>query len=209
MIDALLTHLGFEPIEHRDGCTGSWDIDHRTVPNASRHNRWEHGEHKCTAVDEDGYAFCDHSSRYAETTIRLVCRAKCGAAYEIKGENVTGIWPREAVDLGIDLAPKKAAGYWLHAGRPHGLYQGQPDWYVVATKKTGPLTEADVVGSVAPMVTRRGAVRWTAGAGLQIRPGYEQRDALMRYDWQHRADLQHPTVAAAVKWIAAQLAEAQ
>ncbi|WP_329492601.1 hypothetical protein OG618_37625 (plasmid) [Kitasatospora sp. NBC_01246] len=203
MLNGLEPHLRYLPVEHREGCTKGWEV---AVFENTGHRRYPDKGHACKVneTDPEGYD-CSHGDTFEQTTVRLLCRG-CGAAVELDGERVR---QREHApeDIGIDLAPKRVGDLWLHAGPRRGLYEGNPGWYVVATRKTGPLTEADVVGEITIGTTKRGAIVWSAAAGLDIRANQQHGD-FFRHGWHRRsADTTFKTPTAAARWVAGQLAE--
>ncbi|WP_411090829.1 hypothetical protein [Streptomyces sp. 049-1] len=201
MTSALETYLGWEDAQHRADCKRpSWRVDFRTDHGDYR-DRLGGQAHAC-ANDT-----CDHSDRTSRTTVRIVCPS-CQAAIVIRGgEASTSRGMTLDTTYGYGQPPRTMAGLllwpgepWLNLGR---LRSDEPYDYVVTRKGAKRVTEADIVGIITQHRGKRGAIVWQAGA-LPI-PGKYQR-----FNWERLSeDRPLRTVAAAAKWIAAQLAEQQ
>jgi hypothetical protein len=196
---ALETYLGWEELQHLAGCPKpAWSVDVRTDLDELR--KGYRGEHTCPNEE------CGHSNRYERTTVRIVCRS-CQAAVVIRGEDVsTSRGMTVNTTWGYGQKPRTMAGLllwpgepWLNVGR---LSSNEPYDYVVTRTGVTQVTEADIVGIITQHRGKRGAVTWQAGA--LPTPG-----KYARLNWGRTSeDKPLRTIAAAAKWIAAQL-EAQ
>ncbi|MBV6700255.1 hypothetical protein KV557_24650 [Kitasatospora aureofaciens] len=206
MPDSLETHLGYQRLDHKQDCKKpSFEIDLRQ---SKGYRDYPASGHVCTAGqhDEDGYD-CDHANTYSKTTIRIICQS-CEQAYELRGEDVT-LSSRSPQDLAVDLHPKRTAGLYLYEGPRRNIYNGQPEWILVAHNEAGgrwPVAEEHVAGIIFPKSGKRGGLKWTANAGMQINPTKPRGD-FFRHTWERYADTEFPTPAAAAKWIGAVGAE--
>ncbi|MEU9654433.1 hypothetical protein AB0E00_36830 [Streptomyces sp. NPDC048110] len=201
MTSVLETYLGWQQPQHLAGCRRlSWQVDLRT----------DHGEYR-DRLGGQAHACandtCDHGDRTSRTTVRIVCPS-CQAALVIRGDEAsTSQGMTATMTYGYGQQPRTMAGLllwpgepWLNFGR---LSSDEPYDYVVTRKGVKRVTEADVVGVITQRRGKRGAVVWVAGA--LPTPGKYQR-----FNWERLTeDKPLRTVAAATKWIAAQLAEQQ
>jgi ribosomal protein L37AE/L43A len=193
---ALETYLGWEELQHLAGCPKpAWSVDVRTDLDELR--KGYRGEHTCPNEE------CGHSNRYERTTVRIVCRS-CQAAVVIRGEDVsTSRGMTVNTTWGYGQKPRTMAGLLLWPGEPWldfgRLSSDEPYDYVVTRTGVKQVTEADVVGIITQRRGKRGGTMWEAGA--LPAPG-----KYARLNWT-RASGDKPlrTVAAAAKWIAAQL----
>lgn len=138
----------------------------------------------------------------SEHTIRLFC-PECGAAmffsWQENDEADKPTVEREqtrAEHIGYGSKPERVAGLFLHAGPPLLCGQG-PDAYYLTRTKDRPRARGDVAGMVGQKRGRRGGIRWVAGIGCGELGGIERA-----------ADGDFASKAAAVKWVAGELAAA-
>ncbi|WP_181791416.1 hypothetical protein [Streptomyces phytophilus] len=203
------SYLGWELLQHQPNCPRPrWTVDVRTA-DAYRSDRSYYRDepgpgHSCP--DED----CGHGPGFREIRVRVVCTA-CGTAHLITGEDTaeTGQTTTSTRYLGYGMAPRHMAGLYLYPGQPWlDLGRANTEWphdFLVTTAKVNRVTRADVAGSITQSRGRRGAVQWAACAvpseDGQYGFGFAGTDALR---WAAASDGMR-TVAAAAKWIAAQL----
>lgn len=199
MTSVLETYLGWEEPQHLAGCKRpAWSVDIRTDRDELR---GRHGGEAHTCPNEA----CGHGDRYERTTVRIVCRS-CPAALVIHGEDASTSQGAHAA-YGYGKPPRTVAGLLLWPGEPWlsfgRLNSDEPYDYVVTRKGVTRPAEADVVGIITQGRGKRRAVIWNAGA--LPTPG-----TYARFNWgATNDDRPARTVAAAAKWIAAQLAEQQ
>jgi len=191
----LETYLGWDEPQHLAGCKRpAWSVDVRTDHDELR-DRFGGEAHACRN-DE-----CQHGDRYPRTTVRIVCPS-CQAALVVHGEDASTSQGVHATH-GYGRPPRTVAGLLLWPGEPW-LYFGrlstdEPYDFVVTRKGVTRVTEADVVGVITQGRTKRHAVIWNAGA-LPTPGKYG------RFNWgASNEEKPARTVAAAAKWIAAQL----
>jgi hypothetical protein len=195
----LETYLGWDEPRHLVDCKRpAWSVDVRTDRDEFR-GRHDGEAHACPNEA------CQHSDRYERTTVRIVCRS-CQAALVVSGEDASTSQGKTATTTyGYGMPPRTVAGLLLWPGEPWldlGRFRtDEPHDFVVTRKGVARVTEADVVGVINQGRGKRGAVTWNAGA--LPAPG--------KYQWFNwgvtNDDKPARTVAAAAKWIAAQLAE--
>lgn len=193
-MSAQATYLGWDLLEHRQGCTRPvWTVDLRTETTY----RPRHGgaEHSCPAVE------CGHSDRAEVTTVRIVC-SSCGAAHLFKGDP-EHTRQKSTAALGYGQPPRRVAGLWLWPDAPllHGWGNGadeEPWGYLVTAKRVDRVDETNVVGQIGQSRGARGAVRWSASAV----PSKTGRYGVGPVRWSEATDGLR-SVAAAAKWIAA------
>jgi hypothetical protein len=204
------TYLGWEQLTHAGGCKRPvWEVDLRARQDSWRYKaslaHEERAEHKC--ADE----FCSHGSRFDELTVRIVCRS-CGMAEVITGERNedTGRSSTHAKHLGYGLPPRRIAGLllwpgepWLNVGR---AVSDEPHDFLVTGLGVERVTKDVVAGQVTQTRGKRGGLIWTAAAVPAEDGPYGV--GLGRIRWA-RVQEGFKTLAAAAKWIAAQLAEAE
>lgn len=199
MTQVLETYLGWEEPQHLAGCKSpSWSVDFRTDQEEIR-DRLGGGAHTCPNDT------CQHSDRYQQTTVRIVCRS-CRAALVVRGEEASTRQGWSVTD-GYGMPPRTMAGLllwpgepWLNFGR---LSSTEPYDYLVTRKGVTRPAEPDVVGTITQSRGKRGGIQWHATA--LPTPG-----KYVRFNWgATNADESARTVAAAAKWIAARLAEQQ
>lgn len=203
------TYLGWEQPQHAEGCKRPvWEVDIRRQEDAFRHRYGlayeERPEHSCK--DEH----CSHGNRFAEVTVRIVCRS-CGMAELVTGEHTedTGCTTTSTRALGFGLQPRRVAGVYLWPGEPHlnvgRAVSDEPYDFLVTAARVDRVTEADVVGQITQWRGKRGGVVWTAAAVPTERGPYGH--GLGRIRWARVEEgLKTPTAAA--RWIAARLADA-
>jgi len=197
------TYLGWQELRHFDGCRRpQWTADVRTDTDVSRER---HGgpAHECPQQ----YDTCGHGSSYTRTTVRLVCPS-CEAAFVFRGEGDSHWGGAATTADGYGLAPRKVGGLLLWPGRPHLPYgrlsSGEAHDFVVTRTGVKRVTEEDVVGQIMQTVGKRRGVVWTATA----LPRENGRYGNGRLRWSAvSGDSALRTVPAAVRWIAARLAE--
>ncbi|WP_432589969.1 hypothetical protein ABVG11_34405 [Streptomyces sp. HD1123-B1] len=198
------TYLDWTALTHRpDCCRPAWEVDVRT--DRTGRDLRSYGEessraHSCP--DED----CDHRNTFDQTTVRVVCRS-CGLAHLIRGEHTedTGSSSMSTTCLGFGMAPRRVAGLYLWPGEPWLAYgravSDEPHDFVVTRTRVDRVAAQDVAGEITQGRGKRGGVVWSAAT----LPNPDGRYGLqhVRFD-QVTEGLR--SVAAAAKWIAAQLA---
>lgn len=197
MTSVLETYLGWEEPRHLAGCERpAWSVDVRTDPLELR-DRLGGEAHACRNDQ------CQHGDRYDRTTVRIVCRS-CQAALVVRGEDAHASEGMTAtVTHGYGQRPRTMAGLLLWPGEPW-LYFGrqssdEPYDYVVTRKGVTRPADDTIVGVITQNRGKRSAVVWNAAA--LPTPGQ-----YVRFNWgATNADKPARTVAAAAKWIAAQL----
>ncbi|MFD3483814.1 hypothetical protein [Streptomyces sp. NPDC058665] len=204
MTTALDTYLGWDLLQHADGCKRpSWVVDIKmTNQYASRSYYRDEEKHSCPNED------CGHRSSFEETTVRVVC-GSCKTAYVIRGEDVRHR-SEPLRHLRYGLPPRKLAGLYLWPARPFLDYDrvgsDEPDDFVVTTAKVDRVTAADVVGVIQQGRGKRGGTLWAALAVPDPKGQY----GLSYTGVKFAAATDAPrTVAAAAKWVAARLADAR
>lgn len=200
------TYLGWQRVIHREGCKRPvWEVDVRRRDNVARYHG--HGEPPLKHSCPDEYCH-DHGNTFTEVTVRIVCRS-CGAAEVVMGEHTqdTGHTITSTALLGYGLPPRKAAGLWLWPGDPWlNVFReetGEPFDFLVTAERVDRVTKADVVGQITQGRGKRGAVMWAANA-VQA-PDGPYGTGLGRINWAAAQD-GFKTVAAAAKWVSAELA---
>lgn len=201
MTSVLETYLGWDEPRHLAGCKRpAWSVDIRTDRDELR---GRHGGEAHACPNED----CGHGDRYERTTVRIVCHS-CDAAVVVQGEEAHASQGTTGyITHGYGKPPRTVAGLLLWPGEPWlsfgRLSSDEPYDYVVTRKGVTRPAEADVVGIITQGRSKRRAVIWNAGA--LPTPG-----KYARFNWgATNDDRPARTVAAAAKWIAAQLAEQQ
>lgn len=195
--DALVAHLGWRPFQHRDGCARPvWEVDQQAETDARRDRRG--GGHSCPAED------CGHHDHYDKVTVRLLCRS-CAMVHLISGEERSSTMTTTA-STGYGQPPKKTGGLWLYPGPPllHWPSAG-PSGYLCSRKHVERLAPEDVVGALGEGRGPRGAVTWSAGALPTWKPSVTGSGTFPLPTWTKGADAQFRTVAAAAKWVKAQV----
>lgn len=203
------SYLGWELLAHRPDCKRpQWTVDVRTA-DAHRYQP-SFGEpipgHSCP---DEG---CGHGLRFRETTVRVVCTS-CGVAHLIRGEDTedTGSTSTSTRVIGYGLAPRRTAGLCLYPGHPWlDLGRALSSWphdFLVTAERVARVTETDVVGTITQGRGTRGGARWAATA-------VPNQDGPYGIPGVHRVRFAHAveglrTVAAAAKWISAQLEAAR
>ncbi|WP_326804928.1 hypothetical protein OIE49_29530 [Streptomyces sp. NBC_01788] len=197
MTSAIETYLGWQEPRHFADCRKpAWTVDYRT--DDEFRDRRGGGKHACSNED------CGHGDRYPRTTVRIVCPS-CQAAVVIRGEaHSINEDTTSTTTHGYGLPPRKLAGLllwpgepWLNVGR---LGSADPYDFVVTRPGVKRVTEADVVGAITQSRGKRRAVTWSSAA-LPTPGRYS------RFNWDRTNEDTLRTVAAAAKWIAAQLAD--
>lgn len=198
------TYLDWQSLVHAEACRRPrWEVDFREDDDGFRYQpRTADGPARHSCPDED----CDHDSRYTKLTVRVVCRS-CGRAHLLTGE-YHGQTHTTTARLGYGLPPRKVAGLWLWPGEPH-LYvfreeSAEPHDFLVTRPGAARVTKDTVVGQVTQWRGKRGGVMWTAAAVPSVDGPYGGGLGTIRWT---QAQENFKTVAAAAKWIAAQLAE--
>ncbi|MFE9296561.1 hypothetical protein [Streptomyces niveus] len=202
MTTALDTYLGWDLLQHADGCKRpSWIVDIKvTNDRALRPYHRDDATHACPNEN------CDHHSSFEETTVRIVC-GSCHMAHVIRGEDV-----RHSTEplrhLRYGLPPRKVAGLFLYPAEPFldfgRLSTDEPHDFVVTATRVDRVTADDVVGVVQQGRGKRGGIQWAA---LAV-PDPNGQYGLSYTGVKFAAATDVPrTVAAAAKWVAARLAE--
>lgn len=200
MTTVLDTYLGWELLAHRPTCKRpEWVVDVRDDDYQFRDRDVGEPPHSCPHED------CNHANRFVETTVRIVC-SSCGSVHLIRGEQ-TRRTDTSTTYLGYGQEPRKAAGLYLWPGEPWLNFgravSAEPHDFVVTRRKVARVTEADVFGMITQGRGKRGAVRWAALA-VPDPDGQYGYGSPVRFS---RLSEEHRTVAAAAKWITAQLGE--
>lgn len=201
------TYLGWEELTHRLGCARpAFEVSVRRNDDALRYHgglaHEERVEHGCK--DEH----CGHRNRFTETVVRIVCRS-CGVAEVITGEHTedTGRSTTSTKRLGYGLPPRRIAGVLLWPGDPWlNVFReetGEPHDFLVTRPGVKQVTKDVVVGQITQGRGKRGAVIWAANA-VQT-PDGPYGTGLGRINWAQAQD-GLKTVAAAAKWVSAELA---
>lgn len=202
------SYLGWELLTHARGCTQSgWEVSVRLNDDARRHSSGlgheERVEHRC--ADE----YCRHGNRFDELVVRVVCRT-CGMTEVITGEQTedTGRSTGSTKWLGYGLPPRRLAGLllwpgepWLPIGRANSP---EPHDFLVTRPGVKRVTEEVVAGQITQGRGRRGGVTW---AGCAV-PDENGPYGYSHIRWAYAED-GFKTPAAAAKWVAARLAEAE
>lgn len=201
MTTAKDSYLGWNLLAHFRGCEKPvWTVDAKVEVDVFRAR---HGGEKHECPNEE----CGHGDRYTKTTVRIVCLS-CSRAYTLDSEDELRAGSPSTITKGYGQAPRRVAGLLLWPGEPF-LYFGrlatdEPWDYIVTRPGVTRVTEADVVGSIAQGRGKRGAVCWSAAAIRSDTGPYGISPLRFAY-----AEESLRTVAAAAKWTAARLAEAE
>lgn len=201
MTTATSTYLGWDLLVHFKGCEKpAWTVDVRT-----KHDEWRgrDGGEKHDCPNEE----CWHSDRLTRTTLRIVCLS-CSRAYMLDSEEELRAGSPSTITKGYGEAPRRVAGLLLWPGDPF-LYFGrlstpEPWDFVVTRAGVTRVTEDDVVGVISQASGKRGARCWSVVAARSDEGPY----GLSPLRFAHAAERLR-TVAAAAKWTAARLAEAE
>lgn len=196
--DAAAVYLGWNRLTHRADCARpSWEVDTRTEYDESR-DRFGGPGHACPNED------CHHHDRYDKLTVRIVCRS-CQVVQLLTGEEHSWSGTTTA-SIGYGQPLKRAGGLWLYPGPP--LLQRlnpEPSGYLCALEKVERLTEKDIVGAIGEGRTPRGRTVWHAGALPETRSSVTIKGAPF-LNWTKRSgDQTFPSVAAAAKWVKAEI----
>jgi hypothetical protein len=212
VISALDTYLGWDQLQHRDGCKQPrWDVAVRRDDRESRYHY--NGEppltHSCPEED------CGHGNTFAQLMVRIVCKS-CGAAQVITGEDTpdTGMTVTSTKALGYGLAPRQAAGLLLWPGQPWldlgRAVSDEPHDFVVTRARAKAVTKDTAVGQITQSRGKLGGVVWTALAvpSPQGQFGYGQHLRWVHAnDGRGRGGRPLRTPVAAARWIGDRLAE--
>ncbi|NUP19846.1 MAG: hypothetical protein HOZ81_27960 [Streptomyces sp.] len=214
MKSALDSYVGWETLQHREGCNRpqvrtEWRRDEHEY----RRGRG-FGEpplnHKCA-----DHEYCEHGNDFAKITVRILC-VTCTAAQLITGEETeaTRISPTSTTVLGYGLPPRQAAGLLLWPGQPWldiGSYRGdEPHDFVVTRTGVRQVTTETVVGQI---TQGRGKLNGLIWATLAVADPEGQYGFGQPVRYAHRNDGRGQggsplrTVKAAARWVAARLAE--
>lgn len=201
MTTAKDTYLGWDLLRHFKECKKpAWTVDVKVVEDVFR-SRPGGDKHGCPAED------CWHSDRYTRTTVRIVCFS-CTRAYTLDSDEGLSNGQAKTVTHGYGQPPRRMAGLLLWPGEPFlsfGRLSTDEPWdYVVTRPGITRVTEADVVGLISQGRGARGAVRWPAVAGRHVDGPYGIRPLRFAHN-----ETNLRTVAAAAKWVAARLTEAE
>ncbi|WP_225080486.1 MULTISPECIES: hypothetical protein [unclassified Streptomyces] len=207
MTSVIESYLGWQEPEHLAGCKRPhWSVDFRTDDDAFRDR---HGSDKHACPNEG----CDHGDSYPRTTVRIVCTS-CQAAVVIRGQaDRINQGMTANTTHGYGLPPRRLAGLllwpgepWLNVGR---LGTADPYDFIVTPLGVKKPSQADVIGTITQGRGKRGAVIWTATA-LPATDGTYGYGCIR---WTRASDGRDGTplrsVAAAAKWINAQIANPQ
>jgi hypothetical protein len=191
--DAIAAHLDWQPFRHGPDCAKpAWEVAQQTEADKRRPRR-DGPEHACPNEE------CGHHDHYDRIAVRVLCRS-CGIVHLIGGEEYT-TRTTTTVRTGYGQPPKRVAGLWLYAGPPLLDLRDHtaPGAYLCSLEKVDQLSEKDVVGAITEGRGKRGATIWSAAVGPDFRPeGYTV--------WaKNSGDKPFNTVAAAAKWVTAEL----
>ncbi|MGW6309172.1 hypothetical protein ACWFRQ_17835 [Streptomyces niveus] len=204
MTTALDTYLGWDLLQHADGCKRpSWVVDiKKTDDRALRPYDRDDKTHSCANE------WCDHHSSFEETTVRIVC-ASCSMAHVIRGEDVRHS-SEPLRHLRYGLPPRRVAGLFLYPAEPWldfgRLSSEEPHDFVVTGARVDRVTAADVVGVIRQGRGKRGGILWAAVAVQDPTGQYSGLSYGTGLKFAVATDAPR-TVAAAAKWVAARLAE--
>ncbi|MFF3958773.1 hypothetical protein ACFYY1_37055 [Streptomyces sp. NPDC001890] len=192
--DAIAAHLDWQPFSHRPDCAKpAWEVAQQAKSDALRVRRGG-PEHSCPNEE------CGHRDHYDRITVRVLCRS-CGTVHLISGEEPTTRSTTTA-STGYGQPPKRMGGLWLYPGPPLidvSWEKSGPGAYLCSREKVDRLSEGDIVGVISEGRGKRGATIWSAAIGPDFRPaGYTI--------WaKNSGDKAFATVAAAAKWVTAEL----
>ncbi len=200
MTTVTATYLGWDELQHFDGCTKpAWTVDMRTEPDTFR-RPVSVDKHECP-VEE-----CWHGSRYERTTVRIVCLS-CQAACTVESEDGVRRGSSKTVTDGYGQPPRRIAGLLLWPGDPFlswGRMSTDEPWdFIVTRPGVTRVTQDDVVGVISQARGKRGALCWSVVAVRDEAGPYGLRP--LRF--AHAAERLR-SVPATAKWIAAQLVDA-
>ncbi|MFI9311240.1 hypothetical protein [Streptomyces triculaminicus] len=199
--DALAAHLDWQPFRHRSDCTKPvWEVDQQRESDARRPRR-DGPEHECPNGE------CGHGAHYDRITVRVLCRS-CGTVHLISGEEHTSRTTTTA-RTGYGQAPKKVGGLWLYPGPPllDLREYTSPGAYLCSQEKVDRLSEDDIVGVVSEGRGKRGGTVWYAAVGPDFKPGALGLPGFAIWA-KNSGDKPFTTVAAAAKWVKAEVAAA-
>lgn len=199
MSTAQIAYLGWELLEHAEGCRRPvWTVDVRTE--SEYRPRRDGAGHDCPNEN------CAHGDRFEATTVRIVC-SSCGTAHLLTADSER-VRRRSTAALGYGQQPRRVAGLWLWPDEPllsWGRGKDEEPWGYLATRqRVDRVTAADVVGEILQGRGKRGGVVWSAAAV----PSQTGRHGVGPVRWA-TATTDLRSVAAAAKWIATQLALAE
>ncbi|WP_455355909.1 hypothetical protein [Streptomyces sp. SYSU K217416] len=196
--DALAAHLDWRPFRHRPDCAKPvWEVDQQSEPDKRRDRRGG-PEHLCPNEE------CGHHGHYDKVTVRVLCRS-CGTVHLISGEEHTSRTTTTA-STGYGQAPKKAGGLWLYPGPPLLDWRNAgPSGYLCSLEKVERLTQDDIVGAIGEGRGARGGTTWSAGALPTWKPSVIGRPDPFPTWARGSGDTTFKTVAAAAKWVKAEV----
>ncbi|WP_052433029.1 hypothetical protein [Streptacidiphilus carbonis] len=196
--DALSAHLGWRSFGHRADCARPvWEVDQQSEADRWRDRRGG-PEHACPNED------CGHSDRFDTVTVRVLCRS-CGTVHLISGEERTSRTTTTA-STGYGQVPKKVGGLWLYPGPPLlDWHDAGPGGYLCSLERVERLAEKDIVGSIGEGRGARGATTWSAGALPTWQPSATTRPYPYPVFAKVSGDAPFKTVAAAAKWVKAEV----
>lgn len=189
------TYLGWSELAHAVACKRPvWAVDTRTEHDVWRERtRGSDVDHQCP----------DEECGYDRHSVRIVCRS-CGCAYLVHSEQRPT--PTDTNFLGFGQQPRKVGGLLLWPGEPMTTFgmsarDGRHVPYGLLVTRPGvtrPVRE-DLVGEIVQSLTPRGALRYSAVAGLDPNGSFGYGE----FRWEAAAE-RLPSIPAAAKWIAAQ-----
>ncbi|MFE5159675.1 hypothetical protein ACFRNT_14365 [Streptomyces sp. NPDC056697] len=197
-------YLGWEALEHRPDCRRpSWEVDVRTERGGRDLRSYSDDERRKHSCPDE---YCTHGNTFDQITVRIVCRS-CGLAHLISGEESedTGRTSTDVKHLGYGMDPRRIAGLYLWPDAPlmHGWGDDEPWGFLATRERVDRVTAADVVGEIQQGRGKRGGVVWSAAAV----PAPDGSYGVGPVRWS-RATKDLRSVAAAAKWIAAQVGDA-
>lgn len=196
--DALAAYLGWQTFRHRPDCARPvWEVDQQSEPDKRRDRRGG-PEHSCPNED------CGHHNHYDKVTVRVLCRS-CGTVRQISGEEHSTRTTTTA-STGYGQAPKRLGGLWLYPGPPLlDFMDAGPSAYLCSLQKVDRLTEKDIVGGIGEGRGPRGGTIWSAGALPTFEPSVTGRAAPYPTWAKASGDKKFTTIAAAAKWVKAEV----
>jgi hypothetical protein len=195
--DAIAAHLEWQPFRHRPDCAKPvWEVDQQAASDKRRPRR-EGPEHGCPNEE------CGHHDHYDVITLRVLCRS-CGTVHLISGEEYTTRTTTTA-STGYGQPPKKVGGLWLYPGPPLLDWKDAgPSAYLCSREKADRLSEENIVGAVTEGRGKRGATVWHAAIGPDFKPPARGLSGFAVWA-KNSGDKPFGTVAAAAKWVTAEL----
>lgn len=207
------TYFGWAQPTHAQGCTdpndSGWNVTERYDTGAHPPTHSTTATHACTLGPEH----CSHNGEFPRLTLRLVCRAGCGAAHIFTGQYPTHE-PTATGALGYGQPPRQVAGLYLWPGAIP-LYNEptatdpQPTTYLVTRDLVPQLTPAACIGRIGRYFDSVGTYWWRADVGQVPLPGRLTAAEVGHSLSFARRETDLPSVEAAAAWIATAIDPAQ